>query len=269
MTAALLAMLLACGDVTVPQPNIEEPVSEEEGWAHVRRALTRSRNCYRSWAEYCITDPKLLDAIVQHALDRHFDGRMPERRRDVDELTRDATLTYVRWLRTDEGIDALEERLHAYYEDPGVERVPGKGISVRVGMPPGRLSVVGDPRRPDPPIALTSPLVVRGEWDTREIARFLERYLAEYPDEPAVRLFVTLPRGHTGVRRLDIRYLRDLDRILVQDLDEPGTGWISEPVGGNLGPYRDGSASLHTSALSRCPVDAAGRPRCDVRGDPR
>lgn len=252
--------LLACGDVSIPQPPPSDPVSEDEGWAYVRSATTRPRTCFRGWKEYCPVAPERVDALIQHQLDRHFDGRMPERRRDLEELTQESVTSWMRFQRSPEGRALVRERIEALYEDPPAEIVGGHGVSLRVGVPPGKVVVSGD--RFDAPMTVRSPHVVDGEWATPELARHLARAMQTWPDQPAYRLVVWIPRGGEGaMRRMDIRYYRDLDRIVLADGATDGA-WVSPELGGDPAPYLEGRLSLHTRGLQRCAVDDAGRPRC-------
>lgn len=258
----VLSILTACGDVRVRQPPPEHPVSESDAWSRVRADVVRAHRCYRGWREYCVDDPATVDGVIQLVLDRHFDGTMPARDRDVDEVLQLAAVSWTRYQRKD-GLRVVEDKIRDQYHDPTVDLVPGKGVSVRVGMPPGELVVLGDPARPDAPLGLKSALVDRGELATREIASLLRRYVEAYPDQPAIRLHLTVPGRGATVRKMDVRYYRDLDRVVIADLDEADRGWVSRPLGGDLDPFVEGRDSLHTSDLRACPLTPSGRPRCE------
>ena len=256
-----MLLLIACsgGEPTVAEPkNAPAEMTEEAARAKVIEALLDGRACYRKVSDYCPDDPDYLDQHIQAQLDRLFDGKMPTRARDVGELSRKVQLAYGSHQRTDEGLKLVRAEIDDYYLDPEEKTVEEKGVSVRLGVLPGTLTlapVEGGRNR----ILIATDLAHDGEWKTEHVAERFESVLAAHPEEPAVRIVLQVPLEDGEFRMLDYRYRRDSKQVELRDSEKTFEGWRSKPIE-DWAPYRSGEASLHSTALEACTAETYGRP---------
>ena len=249
----LVLWLAACGS-SPPEPPPPE-FTEDGGWAKVRGALLKGSNCYRKFPKYCPRKPELIDGLIRSSLQELQLDAMPRTLAGIQPVIQQANTRYGRWQRTGPGLVAVQEAVAAYYANPLVKIVDGKGANVAVGVPRGRLSLAKDGRA----LLLRSSLVVDDEWASPEVGTAIQRTLDAHPDLDAVRLVIHVPTAGGAMRQLDYRYSSDERRVEVRDPVVIHEGWRSSVIE-DWSQVIDGSLSLKTADLQRCPSEVFGRP---------
>lgn len=259
----MLASLLwsACGGHEPRLPPERRSLSDEDtAWAMARDRLVDPKTCLFQRPTYCVRDPTVLDVFLQHELDRSFDGHMPLEPRQVSQVALAARPHLLDHLASD-GRRHVEARIAAHYAAPPSSVTEGT-VSVLVGIPPGTITSVRQGR-----VTMSSPYVERGEWSSSEAAAMFERF-AHVGSDGRIVLRVEIPLG-AKTRRLEIGWDRPAGQVYVWDRADPTSGWTAPIHADGWPAYRDGRATLHTSALKRCPTPRYGAvPDCTVVSSP-
>lgn len=229
----------------------------------MRGALLKGPSCYRKFPKYCPRKPELIDGFIRSSLRELQLDSMPRTLVGIQPVIQKANTRYGRWQRTGPGLLAVQEAVAAYYTNPAVKVVDGKGANVAIGVPPGQLTVGKDGRA----MLLRSSLVVDDEWASPEVGTAMRRTLEAHPELDAVRLVIHVPTSEGTIRQLDYRYNRAERRVEVRDPVVIHEGWRS-PVIEDWSTVIDGSLSLKTGDLQACPSEVFGRPLdCPEDGD--
>ncbi len=266
MLTSLILILLACGDAdTQSEPDLPEyrPIPLEEASVFVRERLMDGSACFAGNARYCVDDADFVTAHIQAVLDERFDGVMPDRRRDLLEVSRRAKITYEAEQFTFRYVRKIEAMVRENYYEPITKEVPGKGVSVALGVPPGQLTVVQAEHSYQ--LELKSPFIEDGALSTAEAARLLSYYQEHFADAQAIQLKVSLPQVEQAPRSLDYRLGSERRRVVIRVADREGELWRSAPVR-DWSPYASGEASLALADLQHC-RERPDSPKLDCEGD--
>ncbi len=248
----MFAVFAACTpgrEAPQPLPDLSKPAA----WAMARSLLIEEDDCWRNRAEYCPSDPvQDTDPVLQAFIDRLFDGRMPQRRRDVHELVRETRPTYVKWMFGD-GRPRVEAAVAHFYENAPDQRISNE-VRRFVGVPPGRFEAGG--RR------WTSPHIDGQALQSEEAVRLLGELAARHPDASLWRLQVELPKQADGrPARIEYIWSAELDRVYVLDRDGGPVARVSPPLGGQ-GLAAFATTALHPAHWGECPLGPDSTPLC-------
>ena len=243
-SAALALTLVACGPAKPPQ--------EVDGWALARAALVDGESCYAERPAYCIQDPAFVDAALQAALDRRFDGQMPKFDKQVEQVIRSARINYENASQEPEGLAQITELVAANYAAPPVDTSVEGIVNVELGALPGELAVYGRV----PTIVLSkSPLIEDFWWQGAEARRVLAKYAEAHPQAEVVRVEVDIPKGTGSDKHLIYRYFRETERVAFGQR-EASSLYLGAPT--SLADMRAGKLALGKDARESCSKPKSG-----------
>lgn len=236
----------ACAD----PPQSEPPLAEARA---VARALLTADdgNCFADVPGACLTDPVLVDSILDEGVAQHFGGEFPQRQRDVERLVERVDTAYrVRQLDTPERRETVRQQLAEVYRSPPVKTVDGVVI--------GDLGVVPCPivqrGRSGWTVASMAPHVVQQQWSGTEAGTALARLLESHPQARAVEVQIRVP-VEGALQRYRLRWLPDRRQVVVHAPGAVDRTHVTPPLAG-LAVVRSGQQSLHTSDLHVCVLDS-------------
>ncbi len=214
-------------------------------WEIARAQLIDNpRNHFRHDPFFAITDPAVIDPVLQQILDRKYGGEMPADEKAIGRVTRRAVGSYGALKWTDAGRAFLEQRMKQRYRTPTITE-QGKLLIADFGHAPGKLE---QKRRGSWDVHESK--VTAGEgWKTTHAAKALNQ-LGQAYDHTAISAVITIPLGHR-TRKWEYRWIRTQDRIAIKRQDKPTWVWVTGPLNGDLGPYIRGEASLLPEDLER------------------
>lgn len=173
-----------------------------DGWAVTRAALLDGSSCYARHPRLCLDDATFVDAAINSALERRFDGVMPSERRDVERVIGSARTAYRTSMQSPTGLEQVEDRVQKVYEDPSIETetIPGT-VNADFGALPGELTVAGRVKE----IRLRdSPLLDTHHWSSAEAAVRIGAIAEAHPKAEVIRVQLLIPRG--SGKRMVYRY---------------------------------------------------------------
>ncbi|NCG18899.1 MAG: hypothetical protein GWP91_07800 [Rhodobacterales bacterium] len=214
-------------------------------WEIARSQLIDNvRNHYNHDAFFALTEPALIDPVIQRVLDRKYGGQMPEEEKAITRVTRRAVGSYGSLKWTDEGRAWLENRMEERYRTPAISQ-KGALLIADFGDAPGKLE---EQRRGIWKVQ-TSWVTLGESWKTTEVAAALHELGEAYPHR-AISAYIRIPLGNRS-RKWEYRWIRGQDRIAIKRDDVPNWVWVTGSLNDDLGPYIRGEASLLPKDLTK------------------
>ena len=256
----LLPLLVACH---VPYKVPREPVdgggyvAPEDGWQRARSELVHASACLADVDVYCLTDDERVEDAIQEDLDQHHHGRMPTNERWLTEHINRARAEWNNDMKRDK--QQIEKLVKENWSDPHVGTVKGRA-DVYLHVPPSNLVLHYGKWKG------VSKLVERGELTSDVLLAQLEAWAEARPKARVVRLILDIPQADKGFERLDVRWFKARDEIVVY---RPGlkVAW-STGEAADLEAVARGQQSLHTDDLMPCAIQRVGEvPDCTVVPD--
>jgi len=242
---ALAALaLVACG--------ASKPDVDVDGWKLARAALVDGDSCYADKAAYCITDQAFVDAAIQSTLDFRFDGEMPKKKKDVEQVIRSARVRYYDAMREPEQLAKITELVASYYAAPEVDASDPELVNVDLGALPGELAIRG---RVDTIVLADSPLIESFWWSGAEAGRVLAKYANAHFDKDVVRVELLIPKESS--KRLVYRYFRGRNRVVFGEYGETSV-YVTPEVPGGLEAMAAGKLDLGPGVRNMCSKPRSG-----------
>lgn len=208
--SALVVGVAMCSFVIAKCRVTVRPEDAADGWPLARATLTNGESCFAGRAEYCLTDPELVDGAIRPRLDELYGGEMPPRKMHVDAVIRAAVIVYKRTIQRPENVAKVEELVRERYLNPRIASKDGV-VSVDMGVLPGRL----EPHPATMALRLAhTDLVTGADWERSELERVVIEHVQQYPDASVVRVAVTLPWGE-GMGIMSFRWIAAERRLVV------------------------------------------------------